>query len=72
MCGHIFCYVVTSVTGVRRRCLQLIYNYLMAIPPASVESKRAFAAAGVFCLSDLMINILCFLSSYYLAEQAQC
>jgi len=33
--------------GVKGRCLQLIYNYLMSIPPASVESERAFSAAGV-------------------------
>jgi len=54
--------------GVKGRCLQLIYNYLMSIPPASVESERVFAAEG-FCtkicsrLSDCMINILCFLHS---------
>jgi len=61
--------------GGQGRCLQLIYNYLMSIPPASVESERAFPAAGGFCmkiysrLSDRMINILCFLRSYYLAQQ---
>jgi len=49
--------------GVRGRCL-LIYNYLMSIFPASVESERAFSAAAIFymkiCsrLSDCMINIL--------------
>jgi len=28
--------------------MQLIYNYLMSLPSASVESERAFSAAGVF------------------------
>jgi len=43
LCSTYFIYGV----GVKGRCLQLIYNYLMSIPPASVESERAFSAAGV-------------------------
>lgn len=61
---------ILASTGVRGRGLQLVYNYLLSIPPASVEAERAFSAAGVLCtkirsrLSDKSINMLCFLHSY--------
>jgi len=61
---------VFESSGVRGRGLQLVYNYLQSIPPASVEAERAFAA-GILCtkirsrLADESLDILCFLRSYY-------
>ena len=57
--------------GQRGRCQQQVFNYLMSIPPTSVESERAFSAAGALCtklrsrLSDRSLDTLCFLRSYY-------
>ncbi|KAK9696061.1 hAT family C-terminal dimerization region [Popillia japonica] len=34
--------------GNRGQCQQLAYEYLLAIPPKSVESERAFSVAGSF------------------------
>ena len=36
-------------SGVRGRCLQLAYTYLLPIPSTSVEAERAFSAAGLMC-----------------------
>ena len=58
-------------TGKRGRGLELVYKYLLSIPPSSVNAERAFSAAGVLCtkvrsqLSDRSIDTLCFLRSYY-------
>ena len=57
--------------GKRGRYQQLVYNYLMSIPPTSVEAERAFSAAGTLCskmrsrLSDSSIDMLCFLRAHY-------
>lgn len=32
--------------GTRGHHLQLVYKYLLTIPPTSVEAERAFSAAG--------------------------
>ena len=39
-------FTIFQTTGVRGRCLQLAYSYLLSVPPASVEAERAFSAAG--------------------------
>jgi len=68
---------VFESSGVRGRGLQLVYNYLQSIPPASVEAERAFSAAGVLCtkirsrLADESLDILCFLRSYYTQKKKQ-
>ena len=55
----------------RGRNLETIYDYLMSIPPTSVEAERAFSAAGALCtkmrsrLSDKTLDMLCFLRYYY-------
>ena len=62
-------FTIFQTTGVRGRCLQLAY--LLSVPPASVEAKRAFSAAGLLCtkirsrMSDKSLDALCFLRSYY-------
>jgi len=64
---------VFQSTGKRGRCLELVYRWLMSVPPTSVEAERAFSAAGVLCtkmrsrLDDctLDVGLLCFLRSYY-------
>jgi hypothetical protein len=68
--------IKTEMTVFESRCvkgrrLQLVYNYLLTIPPASVEAETAFSAAGILCtkirsrLSDKMLNTSCFLRSFY-------
>ena len=62
---------VYESTGKRGRCLQQVYEYLLACPPTSVEAERAFSAAGILCtklrtrLDDNTLDTLCFLRSYY-------
>jgi len=57
--------------GTRGRYLQLAYDYIMSIPPTSVEAERAFSAAGIVCsrlrtrLGDETLDSLCFLRSYF-------
>jgi len=64
-----------STTGRRGRCLQLAFDYLMTVPPTSVEAERAFSAAGILCsklrssLGDNTLDTLCFLRSYYRDSQ---
>ena len=67
-------FTIFRTTGVRRRCLQLAYSYLLPVPPASVEAEppeRAFSAAGLLCakicsrMSDKSLDELCFLRSFY-------
>lgn len=51
--------------------LETVYNYLLSIPPTSVEAERAFSAAGYICnkirssLNDNTIDILYFLRKYF-------
>lgn len=58
-------------SGVKGRGLQLVYEYLLTIPPASVEAERSFSAAGLLCtkirsrLGDRSLDALCFIRSYY-------
>jgi len=55
----------------RGRHQETVYNYLMSIPPTSVEAEWAFSAAGALCtkmrsrLSDKSLDMLCFLRDYY-------
>lgn len=62
---------VYEATGVRGRCLQLVYAYLLSIPPTSVEAERAFSAAGLLCtkvrsrLSDKTLDTMCLLRAFY-------
>jgi len=61
---------VLESTGTRSRLLQQIYDWLLSIPPTSVEAERAFSAAGLLCskirsrLEDNTLDSLCFLRSY--------
>jgi len=58
-------------SGLCGRILQLVYSYLQSVPSTSVEAERAFSAAGMLCtkirsrLSDVTLDTLCFLCSYY-------
>lgn len=69
-------FTVFQTSGVRGRCLQSAYNYLLSVPPASVEAERAFSAAGLLCtkirsrMSDKSLDALCFLRSYYTTARA--
>jgi hypothetical protein len=57
--------------GGRGRILQLVYDYLLTVPPTSVESERAFSAAGVVCsklrtrLGDETLDSLCMLRTFF-------
>jgi len=63
--------VVFQSSGVRGRSLQQVYEYLLSIPPASVEAERSFSAAGQLStkirsrLSDATLDKLCFLRSFF-------
>lgn len=58
---------IFEATGKRTDNLEKLYNALKTIPPTSIESERAFSAAGLFItkirssLSDSAIDNLCFL-----------
>ena len=55
--------------------MTVLYESLLSIAPTSVESERAFSAAGLFCtkirsaLSDLTLNVLCFLRYYFINKE---
>ena len=66
---------VFSSSGRRGRCPEQAYQYLLSIPPTSVEAERALlAAAGVLCtklqsrLDNRSLDTFCFLRSYYKRE----
>ena len=58
-------------TGTESKHLTLLLEALDSIPPTSVESERAFSAAGLFItkirsrLGDDTLDSLCFLKSYF-------
>ena len=55
----------------RGKYLQMAYDFLMSIQPTSVESERAFSAAGLVCtkirsrLNDQTLDKLCFLRTFF-------
>lgn len=55
--------------------MTVLYESLLSIAPTSVESERAFSAAGLFCtkirsaLSDPTLNVLCFLRYYFINKE---
>lgn len=55
----------------RGKYLTMAFNYLLTIKPTSVESERAFSAAGLICtkirtsLSDKTIDPICLLRAYF-------
>ena len=59
-----------SLEGGRGTYLQLIYDFLIIIPPTSVECERCFSTCGKICtkvkssLSNELISALVFLRSY--------
>ncbi|XP_023230454.1 uncharacterized protein LOC111641584 [Centruroides sculpturatus] len=62
---------IFEATGEKTHNICLLLNALKTIPPTSIESERAFSAAGLFItklrtrLSDRSIDHLCFLKSHY-------
>jgi hypothetical protein len=58
--------------NVRGEYLEKAFDYLVTIKPTSVESERAFSAAGLFCskirsrLNDESLDALCFLKAHFL------
>jgi hypothetical protein len=62
---------IFEATGEKNTNIKLLFNALKTVPPTSIESERAFSAAGLFItkmrtrLSDCSIDHLCFLKSYY-------
>lgn len=62
---------VFEATGDRTLNITNLLNSLKSIPPTSVESERAFSAAGLFVtkmrtrLSDRSVDCLCYLRAYY-------
>lgn len=61
--------------GARSPALKLCYQYLLTIPPTSVESERAFSSSGQFVtkvrsrLNDHTLNSLCFLRAHFVAAR---
>lgn len=61
-------YESTGALGVN---LNTMYNFLQTIPPTSVDSERAFSAAGILCtkfrsrLNDDTIDTLCYLRGFF-------
>ena len=58
-------------TGIRGPILDMLYQYLLTIPPCSVEPERAFSAAGYFVtkirssLGDETLDLLCLLRAFF-------
>ena len=58
-------------TGTMSKNLTLVSEALDTIPPTSIESERAFSAAGLFItklrsrLADDTLDSLCFIRSYF-------
>ncbi|XP_065642979.1 uncharacterized protein LOC136074572 [Hydra vulgaris] len=57
--------------GTRGTNLTLVYDYILTIPPTSVEAERAFSLSGMLCtkirssLNDETLYNLCFLRAYF-------
>jgi hypothetical protein len=66
--------LVFEATGKRTSNLDLLFHAFETIPPTSVESERAFSAAGLFVtkirsrMSDDLLDTLCFLKAYFLMK----
>ena len=64
-------FALFEATGQKGKKIECLLNALKTIPPTSIESERAFSAAGIFItklrtrLSDKCIDHFCFLKSYY-------
>ena len=60
--------------GERPKTLEMLFKALMTISASSVESERAFSAAGLFVsklrtsLSDNSVDMLCFMRSHLLKK----
>ena len=60
-----------EVTFKRTENLEKLYNALLSVKPTTVESERAFSAAGLYLtkmrssLSENSLNSLCFLKSVF-------
>lgn len=69
--------VLFETTGKRGHYLELAYQYLMTIPPTSVEPERAFSAAGYIGtkirsrLGDTTLDALLFLRSFFQNEKKE-
>lgn len=63
--------------GDRGRHLSMAYDYLLTVPPTSVEPERIFSAAGLLCskirsrLGDKTLDSLIFLRACYNEENIQ-
>lgn len=61
--------------GCRGEILTKVYKKLLSIPPTSVESERAFSAAGILCnrlrtrLNDDTLDAFMFLRSFFLKKR---
>lgn len=61
--------------GIRGHYLKSVYDFLLTIPPTSVESERVFSLANSICtkirtrLNDETIDILCFLRSHFINNE---
>ena len=66
--------MVFEATSKRTANLELLFNALETIPPTSVESERAFSAAGLFVtkirsrMSDDLLDTLYFLKAHFLLK----
>ena len=64
-----------EATGMRSKSLEFLYKAIANIPPTTVESERAFSAAGLFItklrcrMSDESINAMCILRSHFQSKQ---
>ena len=62
--------VIAEQTGKRGHFLEIVYQFLLTIPPTSVEAERVFSSAGLLCtklrshLSDVTLDCLSFLRSH--------